>query len=151
MSKSLNALGLICGIIGVLVLFKWGPPQPSFERGVGIGLESGTRLSSGKTVAQHNADISAAERRHRVMSRIGLGLVGLGFVFQLWGTMVYLSLLIFRELPRDFLDRRCCTVGCHRLSAFHFGSVTMKLPPTLLNTLQKSSPRAMWRNSSDTL
>jgi hypothetical protein len=27
----LNALGLFLGMIGVLMIFIWGPPQPSFE------------------------------------------------------------------------------------------------------------------------
>lgn len=83
--KWLNTIGLMLGIVGVGILFRWGPPQPSFERGASIGLERNTRLSSGKTVAQNDADIAALENHHRLMSRIGLGLVGLSFVFQLFG------------------------------------------------------------------
>jgi hypothetical protein len=81
--KYVNTIGLIFGILGVLLLFKWGPPQPSFERGVALGLEDGTKLPNGKTVAQHDADIEALTKRHKCMSQIGLVLIGLGFAFQL--------------------------------------------------------------------
>jgi hypothetical protein len=82
--KYLNTLGLLFGIVGVALLFVWGPPQPSFEQGGSIGLEDGTRLQNEKTVAENNADIAAREKRHKIMSRIGLALVGLSFALQLW-------------------------------------------------------------------
>jgi len=88
MSKWLNTVGLISGIIGVLVLFKWGPPQPSFDRGAALLLEDNTKLPNGKTVAQNAADIASLEDRHKWISKIGLGLIGLGFAFQLWGVWV---------------------------------------------------------------
>ena len=84
MSKVLNTTGLALGIVGVLILFKWGPPQPSFERGASVGLEDDTRLSNGKTVDENNAEIAANEHRHELMSRIGLFLVGVSFALQLW-------------------------------------------------------------------
>jgi hypothetical protein len=84
-SKWLNAIGLVFGIIGVVLIFIWGPPQPSFERGAALGLEDNTKLSNGKTVAQNNADIAAREERYKIMSRIGLVLIGLSFALQLWG------------------------------------------------------------------
>ena len=31
MSKWLSTIGLILGIVGVVLIFIWGPPQPSFE------------------------------------------------------------------------------------------------------------------------
>jgi hypothetical protein len=85
--KSLTIIGLVLGIMGVVILFKWGPPQPSFERGASIGLEDDTKLSNGKTVTENNADLAALEKCHKLRSKIGLGLVGLGFVFQLWGAV----------------------------------------------------------------
>jgi hypothetical protein len=81
----LNSIGLVLGIIGVVVLFFYGPPQPTLETGISIGLESANVIdSSGKTVAQHNAEVSARRQLHDRMSKLGLFLVGLGFAFQLW-------------------------------------------------------------------
>ena len=83
--KWLSLLGLIFGMAGVLVLFLWAPPQPSFERGVGIGLEDKTVLSTGETVAQHDAGIAALERKTRHRSQVGLALIGIGFALQFLG------------------------------------------------------------------
>jgi len=85
MGKWLSTLGLVFGIVGVILLFFWAPPQPSFERGASIGLEDNTTLPSGKTVAQSNVEIAANEARYRRISRIGLVLIGLSFAFQLAG------------------------------------------------------------------
>ncbi len=71
-SKWLNAIGLILGIIGVVFIFIWGPPQPSFE-GDALLLES-----------TNEAALAAKKVLYKRMSRIGLGLIGLGFAFQLW-------------------------------------------------------------------
>ena len=35
---NLNAFAVILGMIGVVLIFIWGLPQPSFEPGVAIGL-----------------------------------------------------------------------------------------------------------------
>ena len=83
--KWLSMLGLILGMAGVLVLFVWAFPQPSFDRGAGIGLEDNTMLSTGKTVAQNNADIVALEQKYRCRSQVGLALVGIGFLLQFLG------------------------------------------------------------------
>ena len=79
----LNAIGLSLGIIGVVIIFLWGPPQPSFERGVSIGLEDANVLANGRTVAQHDADNAAQQRHYKLMSQTGLALILVGFMFQL--------------------------------------------------------------------
>jgi drug/metabolite transporter (DMT)-like permease len=81
-----NVIGLCLGIIGVVLLFIWGPPQPSFEKGVGIVLSAGNVLSDGKTVAEHDRDIDAEKQFTARISRVGLGLILLGFVAQLYGS-----------------------------------------------------------------
>jgi hypothetical protein len=83
---TLNRIGLSLGMVGVVMLFIWGPPQPSLEGGVGLGLEEGTRLPDGRTVTQYNRDVASRRRTHTVLSRIGLALVGVGFLCQLWAT-----------------------------------------------------------------
>jgi hypothetical protein len=72
----------------VVVLFFFGPPQPNLEQGVGMGLEDSTPLADGRTVAEHNRETEKRRQLHTSMSKVGLGLVFLGFAFQLWATYV---------------------------------------------------------------
>jgi hypothetical protein len=37
-AQLLNTVGLLLGIVGVLILFKWGPPQPNFDEDISIGI-----------------------------------------------------------------------------------------------------------------
>jgi hypothetical protein len=77
----LTVFGLILGIIGVLMIFKWGPPQPSFQEPV-RGFTPGTTID-GKTVKDHADDARRQRSKYNCMSRIGLGLILIGFIFQL--------------------------------------------------------------------
>ena len=79
----LNTIGLALGMVGVVILFKWGPPQPDFDEGVGIGLELGTVLKDGRKVSDMIEATRRLKRRHQIMSRVGLGLIGVGFGAQL--------------------------------------------------------------------
>jgi hypothetical protein len=69
----LNLIGLMLNVIGGLVIFKWGPPQPSFEKRDFLEMEW----------SPHEAEAEALEKRYRIMSRVGLGLIILGFILQL--------------------------------------------------------------------
>lgn len=85
--KIVNTIGLILGIIGVVFIFIWGPPQPQLEIGVSFGLEDATPIDqSGKTVAEYNEEVKTLRTVHEVMSRLGLIFIMIGFGFQLWGT-----------------------------------------------------------------
>jgi hypothetical protein len=85
--KLLNTIGISLGLVGVIIIFIWGPPQPQLEEGVGIGVSDNTPIDkSGKTAKQFNEEIKKRRRRHDVLSRVGLGLIFIGFIFQLWGT-----------------------------------------------------------------
>ena len=65
------------------MLFTWGPPQPSFEIGIGIGLEDNTPIgNTEKTVADHNREVKAKKRLYSRMSKLGLLLIAIGFGFQ---------------------------------------------------------------------
>jgi hypothetical protein len=68
----LNASGLLLGIVGVVFIFVWGPPQPSLERHDPV-------YSSSRA---HEASAEAEEQRYKCMSRLGLGLILAGFVLQ---------------------------------------------------------------------
>ena len=82
----LNSIGLVLGMVGVLVIFRFGPPQPNLETGVGLGLEGGNVLPDGRTVTAHDRDVKRTRKLHSRMSKCGLALVFIGFAFQLWAT-----------------------------------------------------------------
>jgi hypothetical protein len=85
--KLLNTIGLLLGLVGVIIIFIWGPPQPQLEEGITIGLEDNNIIDeNGKTVKQFNEETKNRRRRHNILSRVGLGLIFIGFIFQLWGT-----------------------------------------------------------------
>jgi len=85
--KIFNTIGLTLGIVGVIFIFIWGPPQPQLEPGISIGLEEATPIDkSGKTVAEYNKEVKTRRTVHEVMSRLGLIFIMIGFGFQLWGT-----------------------------------------------------------------
>jgi hypothetical protein len=87
--KCLSLLGQAISIIGVVMIFFWGPPQPTFEEGVSIGLSEGTFLESeGKTVGQLDQEKAAKKTSYEIMSRVGLGAVLLGFVLQFIATLL---------------------------------------------------------------
>jgi len=54
----LNITGLVVGIIGVAIIFRFGPPQPNLETGISIGLEDKTPIGEGRTVADQERRIS---------------------------------------------------------------------------------------------
>lgn len=80
----LNSIGLVLDMVGVLIIFRFGPPQPNLETGIGLGLEDGNVLSDGRTVAQRDREVERARKIHSNMSKCGLTLIFIGFAFQLW-------------------------------------------------------------------
>src|SRR5208337_2995756 len=85
MFRWLNVIGPGLGMIGVIIIFLWGPPQPSFQQGVCIGLEDATLLQDqgGKTVAEINAETKGRKQTYQFMSKAGLVLIFIGFGCQL--------------------------------------------------------------------
>jgi hypothetical protein len=71
-AKTLNTIGLVLNIVGVAIVFC-GFPQPTHEEGVLLGLEDGTTLGDGRTVAQHNEEIRKIKARYIFISRLALG------------------------------------------------------------------------------
>jgi len=85
----INTIGLSLGIVGVIFIFIWGPPQPQLETGVPIGLEDATQIDkSGKTVADYNREVKTRRKIHRVMSRLGLIFIMIGFGIQILGIWI---------------------------------------------------------------
>lgn len=85
--QTVNTIGLIFNMIGILIIFYFGPPQPSFEEGVSLDLEDANLLSDGTTVAEHDRKIKKLKAVYSRMSKIGLGFIFFGFAFQLWGVL----------------------------------------------------------------
>jgi len=84
--QTLNTIGLILNIAGVLLLFFFGFPQPTHEEGVGRGLEDATPLPNGKTVEEHDKSVRRRKLVYLVCSNAALVLLFAGFGFQLWAT-----------------------------------------------------------------
>jgi hypothetical protein len=84
MRRWVNVLGLIFGMIGVVIIFFWGPPQPSFEEmGLAPDGDSPIAAQDGKTVAEVNAETAAMKEHYLRMSQLGLAFVFVGFGCQL--------------------------------------------------------------------
>jgi hypothetical protein len=83
MRRWLNPLGLIFGMIGVVIIFIWGPPQPSFQKGEALVTQESNVLPNGQTVKQRDAEIAAKERHYKHLSQVGLIFVFVGFACQL--------------------------------------------------------------------
>ncbi len=73
-AKWVNTIGLVLGMVGVVMIFKWGPPQPSFE-GDSLLLES-----------TDEKKLAAEKAKYKYLSQIGLALIGVSFALQLCGT-----------------------------------------------------------------
>lgn len=85
----LNSTGLIFGLIGVIFIFVWGPPQPQLDEGINVGLAEDTPIdNSGKTVKEFNDEIRKTRKKYKIFSKMGLGLIFIGFGLQLWATFV---------------------------------------------------------------
>ena len=76
----LNRVGLVLGMTGVVFIFIWGPPQPSFEEATFLTTE-------GPLDPEEAARTRRLKRRHDILSRVGLALIGLGFAAQLAATV----------------------------------------------------------------
>jgi hypothetical protein len=72
--QRLNRIGLVLGMVGVVVIFIWGPPQPNLDTHGYLRLE------------QEDKGAIAERDHYKLNSAIGLGLIGLGFAAQLVAT-----------------------------------------------------------------
>ena len=72
--QSWTVIGLLVEFVGVLMIFKWGPPQPEFDDYVTV------------SVSMSKAEERKVRRRkleYRIMSSLALGLIAMGLFFQL--------------------------------------------------------------------
>jgi hypothetical protein len=90
LAKTLNSIGLVLNILGVLVVFKYGFPQPTHKE---IGtfspqLMAGAPQWEMPAIEKQDADIRKIKKRYVLMSTLGMILMVLGFAFQLAGTLL---------------------------------------------------------------
>jgi hypothetical protein len=76
------------GILGVVLIFIWGPPQPDFDEYVGFSASDDTVLGDGTKASDIVAAAKRRKRRHRIISSIGLSLIFCGFGVQLWAVWI---------------------------------------------------------------
>ncbi len=76
----LNSVGLILDIIGVVVLFYFGPPVLNITK-------EGHRILpfDSNNTAETNSN-KALAKKHGIFSKLGLGFLMAGFLFQLGGS-----------------------------------------------------------------
>jgi hypothetical protein len=84
----LNTAGIIFSIIGVVILFYYGFPQPSFQEYVGLAIEDNTIVDADNGITAKNiAEESALEKReYKSKAMFALFLILTGFVFQIVAT-----------------------------------------------------------------
>ena len=79
------AAGLILNMIGVLIVFVFGFPQPDYDAGCSIGLEGGTVLDDKGTIVNDKVKQDQINKKwHKALSILGLVYLFVGFAFQLW-------------------------------------------------------------------
>ena len=81
-ATGLASVGLVLNMIGVGFAFFFGYPQPSHDEGVSLGLEPGTPLKDGRTVAEFKEDVGRRKAKYLLRSKVGLVLMFAGFALQ---------------------------------------------------------------------
>lgn len=84
---TLTALGLLLNVIGTILLFFFGFPQPDFTEEVGLALEDNTPVGSGLTAKEYGAKVRRKKLAYRTMSYVALSLVLVGFSIQFVDTI----------------------------------------------------------------
>jgi hypothetical protein len=69
-----SEIGLVFGMIGVVIIFIWGPPQPSFE--------SPAVARSGREADKEREESAKQRKWYQRNSRFGLALIFVGFGLQ---------------------------------------------------------------------
>jgi hypothetical protein len=79
MIRSLNITGLLLGFIGVVMIFKWGYPQPDFDP-----LQAQRILNTGGP----DPDMLAKSAHYQMMSYFGLSFLGCGYLSQIFAALL---------------------------------------------------------------
>jgi hypothetical protein len=80
-NPTLNTIGLVLAITGVVLIFFYGPPMPDLRTEVHIVTEQGLPPAE-------RAQVTERLLKHQVYPKLGLGLILMGFLFQLGATWI---------------------------------------------------------------
>jgi len=81
----LNSIGLLLAIIGTIMVFIWGLTLQQDSYGLGLGDNNVVKTKWGDITVKEATEKGKQElKKHKCLSRGGLFLIGLGFLFQLW-------------------------------------------------------------------
>ena len=83
-ARSIGTIGLALNAIGVILAFFFGFPQPSHDEGVSILPPDDFVLEGGRTYGQAVASDRKRKERYLRWSRVGLSLMLIGFLVQLF-------------------------------------------------------------------
>lgn len=84
---TLTTFGLLLNVIGTILLFFFGFPQPDFTEDVGIALEDNTPVGKGLTAKEYGAKVRRKKLAYKTMSYVALSLVLIGFAIQFLDTL----------------------------------------------------------------
>lgn len=79
--------GLLFNVIGTLLLFFFGFPQPNYESGVPLEAEDNTPIGNGMTAKEYGEKIAKKKKCYRRMAYLSLSLILLGFLMQLFAAL----------------------------------------------------------------
>ena len=88
-SELLNTIGLSSNIIGVILIFFFGLPQPSHNEGMSIGIGENTVLADGTRVKDIMASVRRRKAIYKCFACLALCLMLIGFVLQLLSIWAY--------------------------------------------------------------
>lgn len=80
--ENLTSLGLILNILGVLLLFFFGFPQPNHDEGVSVGFSENTTFTDGTSVKSILEKARKRKRLYLAFSYVALAFLLAGFILQ---------------------------------------------------------------------
>jgi hypothetical protein len=84
----LNAIGLVLNIVGVVMAFFYGFPQPNFD-GVGVRrLQPNTPMPDGRALRRHYVEVFGTKITYQNISSCALFFMLVGFASQLAAVLI---------------------------------------------------------------